>query len=119
MIITPLGHTEFLLDIENKEGKNVRFLIDSWLSDFAVGDLCERAVKVTLDPEKISTIDAIYISHAHTDHLDPYTLLEIYKYANPILLLPVTLSYLVPIFLEYIPTIQIQILKNKEIFLFQ
>lgn len=36
MILTPLGHTEFLLDIENKDGKNVRFLLDSWLSHFAV-----------------------------------------------------------------------------------
>lgn len=38
----------------------------------------ERTVKVELDSEKLKTIDAIYISHAHTDHLDPYTLMEIY-----------------------------------------
>jgi L-ascorbate metabolism protein UlaG (beta-lactamase superfamily) len=38
----------------------------------------ERTVKVTLDPSKIETIDAIYISHSHTDHFDPYTLMEIY-----------------------------------------
>ncbi len=76
-------------------------------------------MKVDFDHEKISSIDAIYISHAHTDHLDPYTLLEIYKHANPLLLLPITLSYLTPLFVEYIPTIQIQILKNKEIFIFQ
>jgi ribonuclease BN (tRNA processing enzyme) len=53
--------------------------MDSWFSDYAVGDLMERTVKVKLDPEKISTIDAIYISHAHSDHFDPYTLVEIYR----------------------------------------
>jgi L-ascorbate metabolism protein UlaG (beta-lactamase superfamily) len=40
--------------------------------------MMERTVKVRLDAEKIETIDAIYISHSHTDHLDPYTLLEIF-----------------------------------------
>jgi hypothetical protein len=78
MIITPLWHTEFLVDIANEVWENVRILVDSWLSDYAVGDMMERTTKVRLDPEKISTIDAIYISHAHTDHFDPYTLVEIY-----------------------------------------
>jgi Beta-lactamase superfamily domain len=74
MIITPLWHTEFLVDIANAQWENVRILIDSWLSDYAVGDMMERTVKVRLDHEKISTIDAIYISHSHSDHFDPYTL---------------------------------------------
>jgi L-ascorbate metabolism protein UlaG (beta-lactamase superfamily) len=56
----------------------VRILIDSWLSDYAVGDMMERTVKMRLDLSKISTIDAIYISHSHTDHFDPYTLVKIY-----------------------------------------
>jgi L-ascorbate metabolism protein UlaG (beta-lactamase superfamily) len=94
MILTPLGHTEFLLDIENKDSKNVRILMDSWLSDYAIGDLMERTVKVKLDTDKLKSIDAIYISHAHCDHFDPYTLLEIYKHANPTLILPFTLRYL-------------------------
>lgn len=38
----------------------------------------ERTVKVRLDLEKVTTIDAIYISHAHTDHIDPYILTKIY-----------------------------------------
>lgn len=28
MIITPLGHTEFLIDIENSSGRNVRIMVD-------------------------------------------------------------------------------------------
>lgn len=79
----------------------------------------ERTVKVRLDLEKVSTIDAIYISHAHTDHIDPYILTTIYsgnqaKY--PLLILPITLSYLEPLFHEYLPKAEIKILSNHEIF---
>ncbi len=123
MILTPLWHTEFLLDIENKEGNNVRFLIDAWLSDFLVWDLAERSVYVRLSPEKMCTIDAIYISHAHTDHLDPYTLLEIYKYANPVLFLPDTLRFLEPLLRKNIvPSegiLDIRFLKNRDMVVFR
>lgn len=115
MKITPLGHTEFLLDIENREGQMIRILVDSWLSDFVIGDLMERTVKVQLDTEKLSTIDAIYISHSHTDHLDPYTLIEIYKWANPVLFLSETLEYLDPLFRQYLPKANIRYLRNKTI----
>ena len=60
----------------------------------------------------------MYISHAHCDHFDPYSLLQIYSIANPLLLLPETLLYLRPLLVEYIPHIQIQILRNKEMFRF-
>lgn len=112
MIITPLGHTEFLVDIEPRQGRSVRILIDSWLSDFAVGDMMERSVKIELDHASLSSIDAIYLSHAHTDHFDPYTLSEIYSVTDhPLLLLPITLSYLVPLIEEYLPTARYEILR--------
>ncbi len=76
----------------------------------------ERTVKVRLDPEKIETIDAIYISHSHTDHLDPYTLREIYAHANPVLIIPFTLGYLKPLLHEYLPKAEIVVLKNHEIY---
>lgn len=114
MIITPLWHTEFLLDIAGTDGDSVRILVDTWLSDFAIWDLMERSTKVRIDPEKIGSLDAIYISHAHTDHLDPYTLMEIYTHANPLLILPVTLRFLSPLFAEFIPTAQIHWLGNRE-----
>lgn len=76
-------------------------------------------MKVELDREKLATIDGIYLSHAHTDHIDPYTLIEIYQHANPLLLLPISLRFLEPIFRQYIPQIKIQFLKNREIFQFQ
>lgn len=74
----------------------------------------ERSVKIKLDPEKMKSIDAIYISHAHTDHLDPYTLMEIYAHANPLLILPVTLRFLAPLFAEHLPTAQIHWLAPSE-----
>ncbi len=44
----------------------------------------ERTVQFRIDREKIATIDAIYISHAHTDHLDPYTLVSLFDaYRHP------------------------------------
>lgn len=114
MIITPLWHTEFLVDIVNSEWENIRILVDSWLSDYVAWDMMERTVKVRLDREKLSTIDAIYISHSHTDHLDPYTLREIYVHANPLILIPFTLAYLQPLLWEYLPNAEIVILKNHE-----
>ena len=119
MLITPLGHTEFLVDMASREGGNVRILIDSWLSDYALGDMMERTVKVRLDPEKIETIDAIYISHCHSDHFDPYTLMEIFRSASPMLIFPYTLRYLEPLLTEYLPQAKVKWLMNKEIFLFK
>lgn len=113
MHITPLWHTEFLIDIVNREGKNVKILVDSWLSDYVVGDLMERSVKVHLDSDKLKMLDAIFISHSHTDHLDPYTLVEIYKCANPVLFLSETLEYLDPLFRKYLPSADIRYLRNK------
>ena len=114
MIITPLWHTEFLVDIHNQDGENIRILVDAWFSDFAIGDLMERSVKVRLDPSRLTTLDAIYISHAHCDHLDPYTLTMIYAHASPLLILPVTLRYLAPLFAEFIPNASIKWLENHE-----
>ena len=76
----------------------------------------ERSTKIKLDPEMLSSIDAIYISHAHTDHLDPYTLVEIYQYASPLLILPVTLRFFAPLFDLYLPTTQIHYLAPRESF---
>jgi len=76
----------------------------------------ERSVQVHLDIEKIQTLDAIYISHAHTDHFDPYTLVEIYNNAKPLLILPVTLTYLFPLIHEYIGDIPVHILLPKKTF---
>ncbi len=79
----------------------------------------ERSTGFRLDRDKIKTLDAIYISHSHTDHIDPYTLIEIYKHTNPLLILPYTLRYLEEIFRKYIPGIQIEFLVPKKTFHFK
>ena len=77
----------------------------------------ERTVKVKLDTEKLKSIDAIYISHAHCDHFDPYTLTEIYKNANPTLILPFTLRYLEGIIHEYLPSAEVVWLEPRKPYL--
>lgn len=119
MLITPLWHTEFLVDIKNEENQNIRILVDAWLSDFVIGDLMERATKIKLNHQKLSSIDIIYLSHSHTDHIDPYTLVEIYTYANPILLLPCTLLYMEEVFRKYLPNARIEFLFPKKTFQFR
>lgn len=122
MIITPLWHTEFLVDIENNSWSNVRLLVDTWFSDYAIGDLMERTSRFRLDQVMISSIDAIYISHAHCDHFDPYTLLDIYTPARssyPILILPETLRYLEYLIVKYIPLAPIKWLSGHETYMFK
>lgn len=116
MLISPLGHTEFGITIRNKQGEDIRILVDAWLSNYAFGDLMERTPRLELDTEKIKTLDVIYLSHTHCDHFDPYTLFPIYKISNPLLILPETLVFLVSVLEKFIPQIKIQILKNREIF---
>lgn len=117
MIITPLGHTQFLIDMNNPSGESIKIMIDAWMSDYVLGDLMERTVKVIPDFEKIAELDAVYISHSHSDHFDPYSLIRIFdeKFAKkPMLILPFTLEYLVPMLREYLGEIDIKILFPDE-----
>lgn len=114
MIVYPLGHTEFGIEIASKNGSTVRILVDGWLSDYALGDLMERPERVTLDPGLIADLDGIFVSHSHCDHFDPYTLKQIYAHGNPTLLLPETLEYLVPTVRKYLGDIPLTILKHRQ-----
>lgn len=53
----------------------------------------------------LGPIHGVFVSHAHSDHLDPYTLVRLWRELDspPVLLLPVTLSFLVPLFREHLP----------------
>ncbi|MDD5769442.1 MAG: MBL fold metallo-hydrolase [Candidatus Gracilibacteria bacterium] len=112
-----LGHSEFLVEIKNSKNETVKILSDSWLSNYVFGDMMARYPKIEIDYEKLE-IDAIFISHSHSDHLDPYTLVKIYENIKPrpILLIPETISFLVPLFEKYLPKQKIQILKNSQTF---
>jgi L-ascorbate metabolism protein UlaG (beta-lactamase superfamily) len=78
----------------------------------------ERNPMIKLDYSKLQDISAIFISHAHTDHFDPYTLLEMYEAIKPrpVLLIPETISFLVPLLEKNLPKQKIKILKNREVF---
>lgn len=115
MKIDYLWHSEILINIENNAWKNVKILSDTWLSDYSVADLMQRNPIINIDWEKLETIDAVFISHSHMDHFDPYSLINIFsKLKNkPKLLLPESLVYTKDL-LESELNIDIIILKNKE-----
>lgn len=116
MKIDYLWHSEFIIELKSNEWNLVRVLCDAWLSDYAVWDLMWRNPTFTLNYNTIWTIDAIYLSHSHTDHVDPYTLLELYKNldSSPSLLIPETMSFIVPLLKKYLNNPDIIILKNKQ-----
>ena len=115
MKIDYLGHSEVLINIENSDGENVKILSDTWLSDWSVADLMQRNPIINIDYEKLENIDAVFISHSHMDHLDPYSLIHIFsKLKNkPLLLLPETLEDFSPLLKKELDC-EIKILKNKE-----
>lgn len=119
MLLTPLGHTEFLIEINNTQNESIKIMVDAWLSDYVLWDLMERSVQVVPNYENLKNLDAIYISHSHSDHFDPYTLTKIFANTSlkkPLLILPFTLEYLVPLIREYLGEIEIKILFPNEDF---
>lgn len=116
MKIDYLWHSEFIISMENKFWTETRILSDAWLSDYAVWDFMWRNPTFKIDYNKIWKIDWIFLSHSHTDHIDPYTLIEMYKTLNhkPTLLIPETIAFLIPLFEKYLNNPDILLLRNKE-----
>lgn len=117
MKIHYLWHSEFLVEIKNSDWKTIKILSDAWLSNYAFGDMMARYPKIEIDYEKLE-VDAIFLSHSHCDHLDPYTLAKIYENLKPrpLLLIPETLLFLVPLFEKHLPKQKIHILKSGQTF---
>ncbi len=115
MIIDYLGHSEVLIDMKNNKWENVKILSDTWLSSYSVADLMQRNPIINVNYDLLETVDAVFISHSHMDHLDPYSLINIFsKLKNkPILLLPETLAFTKDLFISELDC-DIKILKNKE-----
>ena len=93
MKIHALGHIAYLLEMAPRDGEEpVRILGDPWLSDYAIGDLMGRFPRVRYRAEDLEPVHAIFLSHSHTDHLDPYTLVRLWNElpSRPTLILPQT-----------------------------
>ena len=114
MQITALGHSCVLLDfVATSGGPRTRILVDPWLSDHATGDGMGRFPRLRFDPAELGPIHGVFLSHAHSDHLDPYTLVRLWRSLPepPVLLLPVSLAFLVPVFTAHLPGCAIQLLE--------
>jgi L-ascorbate metabolism protein UlaG (beta-lactamase superfamily) len=104
--------------LKNNFNQDIKILSDAWLSWYSVADLMQKNPITNIDLDNFSP-DAVFISHAHMDHLDPYSLKKIFnKKDKPLLLLPETLEYLKDIFEKNL-SCEIKILKNKETFSFK
>ncbi|MGE4620439.1 MAG: hypothetical protein AAEJ04_11590 [Planctomycetota bacterium] len=105
MKIEALGHSAFLASLEREDGSTFRLLADPWIDDHVIGDVGGRFPRIRTDWSQIDSIDAVWISHAHTDHLCPYSLIKLHQEFNsaPALLIPASLCYLKDIFSEYLP----------------
>lgn len=117
MKITSIGHSCFLLEMAPASGdRDVRILGDAWLSDYLIGDLQGRYPRIKIAPECFTPLDAVFLSHSHTDHLDPYALVELWKNAPtpPALLLPESMRYLESLLSEYLPGSEVVFLQHDK-----
>ncbi len=117
MKVTSLGHSAFLLEMETTaRAEPVRLLGDPWLSDYIVGDLQGRFPRLRYDAPAFEPLDAIFVSHAHTDHLDPYTLARLWREleTRPRLVLPESLRFLDRTMREFLRGVSITYLREGE-----
>jgi hypothetical protein len=117
MQITAFGHSCIQLSFQHPDTAEItRILIDPWLSDHATGDSMGRFPRLRFHSAALEPIHAVYLSHAHCDHLDPYTLVRLWRELEspPLLIVPVSLSFLLPLFREYLDNPEIQVLKGHE-----
>ena len=117
MELLSLGHSAFRLELAPAGGgPPVRILGDPWLSDYCVGDLMGRFPRLDLDLARLGPIDAIFLSHSHTDHLDPYSLHALWRELDPkpALLVPVSLAFLEATLAEHLPGVEIVTLRDRE-----
>jgi len=113
MKIDFLGHSVVLIHMPVDKGETI-ILSDCWLSDYATGDYMARNPSIKFDFAKLPKIDAIYLSHPHCDHFDPYSLMELFSHQKPDILLPETSSFLKPLLEEYLNAHVIILKHNKK-----
>ncbi|MDE0960901.1 MAG: hypothetical protein OSB09_08980 [Planctomycetota bacterium] len=115
MKIEALGHSAFIATIERENRSPLRLLADPWLDDHVIGDVGGRFPRVRADWSQLGPIDAVWISHSHTDHLCPYSLLQLHQQLDPApqLLIPSSLSYLRGLFEQFLPSWPLTIIEQE------
>ena len=114
MQITALGHSCLLLSFQHAQThETTRILVDPWLSDHSTGDAMGRFPRLRFAVEDLGPVDAIFLSHAHCDHLDPYTLVRLWREmaSVPTLLIPVSLAFLLPVLRQHLDDPDIRVLE--------
>ncbi|MFT5686750.1 MAG: hypothetical protein ACI8RZ_007707 [Myxococcota bacterium] len=122
MKITALGHSCVLLSFQHAEtNQTTRILVDPWLSDHATGDAMGRFPRLRFAVADLAPIHAVYLSHAHCDHLDPYTLIRLWRELAepPVLLVPVSLTFLLPLLREHLSGVDIRVLEGHTPMMFR
>ena len=116
MRVTGLGHSSFLLEIDTPDGEPLRLLGDPWLSDYLIGDLLGRFPRVRFDTKDLAPLEAIWISHSHTDHFDPYALVRLWRELpeRPRLILPQSLLFLHDLVVENLEGVEPMFLREGE-----
>ncbi len=116
MDILALGHSAYILSMApDRDGEPVSILVDPWLSDFAVGDLMGRFPRLRFDAAELPEIHGLYLSHSHTDHLDPESLLRLWKDLprHPVLILPSSMLYLESLLTKSLPGAEVLVLESE------
>ena len=80
-----------------------------------------RFPRLRFDFSVLGEIHAVFISHAHCDHLDPYTLVRMWKKIPnpPVLFLPVSLHFLQPVFHTYLKNVDVRLIEPHSNFSFR
>ena len=72
-----------------------------------------RFPRVRFEADIFADVDAVYLTHAHCDHLDPYTLTRLWNELDkpPTLIIPISLGHLIPLCTQYLKGLEIIVLK--------
>ncbi|MCA8961947.1 MAG: MBL fold metallo-hydrolase [Planctomycetes bacterium] len=116
MKLHALGHSSYILEMRNSDDESVRILADPWITDYVIGDLMARFPRIRIDYERLPEIHGIFLSHAHTDHFCPYSLIELWRELPnaPVILLPQSLAYLQELLHEHLEECSIFVLEQGE-----
>jgi L-ascorbate metabolism protein UlaG (beta-lactamase superfamily) len=116
MKILSLGHSAYLLEMSPASGPPVRILVDPWLSDYVLGDLLGRFPRLRFEARALDPVHAVFLSHSHTDHCDPYTLVRLWRELStrPVLFLPQSLRYLEGLLAEHLAGARIVFLEDQK-----